>query len=213
MRSEIGYDEFKLMMAGAIQIIKDNHEYLSRLDTAIGDGDHGVSMLRAFKQVEAVIAKDTQKDLKTLVNDIAWSLLGCDGGSTGPLMGSLFLGIADGISSVPLDGLALAAAFESGLACVGQQTKAKVGDKTMMDALIPAVMAIRQAAEAGKPVEEIIQAAIEAARAGAESTKDLQARYGRARNLGERTIGHQDPGANSIALIFQGFRQGLEETL
>ena len=105
----------------------------------------------------------------------------------------------------------LAQSLQSGLRAVSRQTKARPGDKTMMDALIPAVEAVCAAAGAGKTIPEALDDAALAAKLGAESTQHLVARYGRARSLGERTRGYPDAGATTIALIFRGFREGLEE--
>jgi len=131
-----------------------------------------------------------------------------DGGSASPLLGSFFMGMAEGTPEVdPLNGAALAAAFEAGLAKFRAQTPAQVGDKTMLDALVPAIEALRAAAE--QDLAPMLAAAAEAAAKGAESTKTLQARFGRARNLGPRSIGWADPGATSIALLFAGFRDAV----
>ena len=136
--------------------------------------------------------------------------MGVDGGATGPLLGSFLMGLGNGLGEQDaIDCPTLAAMFEAGLAGVRRQSKAQIGDKTMMDALLPAVDAIRQAADAGKSIKETLQKAAEAAENGAVSTKDFRAKFGRAKNLGDRTIGHQDPGATSMALIFQGFFEGL----
>ena len=99
--------------------------------------------------------------------------------------------------------------FEAGLAGVRRQSKAQVGDKTLMDALLPAVDAIRQAADEGKSIKQALQKAAEAAEKGANSTKEFRARFGRAKNIGDRAIGFQDPGATSMALIFLGFVEGV----
>jgi dihydroxyacetone kinase-like protein len=99
--------------------------------------------------------------------------------------------------------------FEAGLAGVRRQSKAQIGDKTMMDALLPAVDVIRKAADEGKSTEEALLKAAEAAEKGAVSTMEFKARFGRAKNLGDRTIGHQDPGATSMALILRGFSEGV----
>jgi phosphoenolpyruvate---glycerone phosphotransferase subunit DhaL len=106
----------------------------------------------------------------------------------------------------------LAAIFEAGLAAVRKQTKAQPGDKTLMDALVPAVAALRAAADSGKSVTEALHDAASAARAGAEATRNFTARYGRAKFLGEKTRGHPDPGATSMSLLFEGFYNGLEES-
>ena len=145
-----------------------------------------------------------------MLKDVGWGVKGVDGGATGPLLGSFLMGLGNGLGEQDaIDCPTLAAMFEAGLAGVRRQSKAQIGDKTMMDALLPAVDAIRQAADAGKSIKETLQKAAEAAENGAVSTKDFRAKFGRAKNLGDRTIGHQDPGATSIALIFQGFFEGL----
>jgi dihydroxyacetone kinase-like protein len=141
---------------------------------------------------------------------VGWNVLSVDGGSTSPLLGSFFLGMAEGAAGRDrLDCAGVAAAFESGLAKLRQQTPAKVGDKTMLDALVPAVEALRRAADRGADVPEAMTLAADAASAGAEGTRALQARFGRARNLGARTIGAPDPGATSVSLLFAGFRDGI----
>ena len=150
--------------------------------------------------------------LKALLYDVGWAVLGADGGSTGPLFGMLFMGMSDALGEEEgLDPALLAAAFRSGLASVRAQTKAQPGDKTMIDALVPAVEALCAAAEGGAEAAEMLRLAAEAARAGAEATSALQARFGRARNIKEQSIGTQDPGATSVSLIFKGFLKGAEQ--
>ncbi|MBW1660405.1 MAG: dihydroxyacetone kinase subunit L [Deltaproteobacteria bacterium] len=208
---KIGYDEIASMFNAASMRIRENIKELSALDAATGDGDHGTTMGRAMDAVEKAVSESAGSDLKTLLYNIGWGAMCIDGGSTGPLMGSLFMGMSDAVADKEsLDCEALAAMFEAGLAGVRKQTKAKVGDKTMMDALEPAVKAIREACDAGKSVPEALAAGAEAAMKGAESTKELVARFGRAKNLGERTLGHQDPGATSIALMFKGFAEAFK---
>ncbi len=208
---KIGYDEIASIFNAASMRIRENIKELSALDAATGDGDHGTTMGRAMDAVEKAVSESAGSDLKTLLYNIGWGAMCIDGGSTGPLMGSLFMGMSDAVADKEsLDCEALAAMFEAGLAGVRKQTKAKVGDKTMMDALEPAVKAIREACDAGKSVPEALAAGAEAAMKGAESTKELVARFGRAKNLGERTLGHQDPGATSIALMFKGFAEAFK---
>lgn len=210
MTTTVDFSGFIQMLQGAIDQIKEHHAYLSQLDAVIGDGDHGVSMLRAMKKLESIMAEAKTTDLKTLLNDMSWALLGIDGGATGPLMGLLFMGLAEGVGDKEtLDGPTLVAMFEGGLASLHQQSKAQVGDKTMMDALIPAIEALKSACDAGADLETMFDRATEAAEQGAESTKEMVARIGRSKHQGERTLGHRDPGASSMALIFKGLRNGL----
>ena len=210
MADTIGIDDIGRMIRSAADKIRANRDQLSKLDSAIGDGDHGMTITRAMGIAEKVIEESENKDLKGLLKDVGWGVMGVDGGATGPLLGSFLMGLRNGIGEQDMiDCPTLAAMFEAGLAGVRRQSRAQVGDKTMMDALLPAVDAIRQAADAEKSITEALQAAAEAAEKGAVSTKDFRAKFGRAKNLGDRTLGHQDPGATSMALIFQGFFEGL----
>jgi dihydroxyacetone kinase-like protein len=210
MAETIGIEDIGRMIRAAADKIRANRDDLSKLDSAIGDGDHGMTISRAMGIAEKVIEESEKKELKGLLKDVGWGVMGVDGGATGPLLGSFLMGLNNGVGEKDvIDCPTLAVMFEAGLAGVRRQSKAQIGDKTMMDALLPAVDAIRQAADAGKSIEEALQNAAEAAENGAISTKDFQARFGRAKNLGERTIGCQDPGATSMALIFRGFLEGL----
>jgi dihydroxyacetone kinase-like protein len=210
MADTIGIEDICRMIRAAADKIRANRDDLSKLDSAIGDGDHGMTISRAMGIAVKVIEESEQKELKGLLKDVGWGVMGVDGGATGPLLGSFLMGLDNGVGEQDvIDCPTLAAMFEAGLAGVRRQSKAQVGDKTMMDALLPAVDAIRQAADEGKSIKEALQNAAEAAESGAVSTKEFKARFGRAKNLGERTIGCQDPGATSMALIFQGFFEGL----
>ena len=212
MSETIGFEEIKKMIAGAIEQIRKEHTRLSELDSATGDGDHGTKMLRGMNNLAKLMDETETPDLKNLLYELGWSFLGVNGGATGPLMGSLFMGMSDAVGEGQrLDQEAFVTMFEGGLASVKKQTKAQVGDKTMIDALVPAVQALRDGVNAGLNIVEALQKATVAAEEGAASTKNLQARFGRAKNLGDRTIGHQDPGATSMALIFKGFLEGLSE--
>lgn len=210
MLKEIDYQNLCQMLKGAVEIIRTNCDDLSVLDAEIGDGDHGITMLRAMETMEEVIDNHQGREISPLLNDIAWAIMGIDGGATGPLYGALFLGMSDATAGkTTLDCPAFAEMFQGGLSAIQEQTKARVGDKTLMDALIPAVNAISSSADQGKDIQEMLIAAAEAGRQGADATKDIPARYGRAKFQGERTIGKPDPGSVSMALVFQGFLNGL----
>jgi dihydroxyacetone kinase-like protein len=212
MTTTIGLNEFNGMAEGAIRKVKEQHSFLSQLDATIGDGDHGTTMLRAMNLLEKALAEDKSEEFQGLLHNVGWTLLGIDGGSTGPLFGTWFLGMAEFIGPrKSLDGKVLADMFEAGLTAVMKQTKAQVGDKTIIDALVPAVQALRDGASANKGIVEILQDAATAADKGALSTKDFAARFGKAKFSGDRTLGHQDPGATSVSLIFQGFYEGLSK--
>jgi dihydroxyacetone kinase-like protein len=213
MTDRISRFELSGMIAGAAARIRERHAWLSELDSATGDGDHGTAMLRSVDRLEKAFASGPPACFKTCFSEVGWSVLGADGGASSSLLGTFFLGMADRIAAnvSSLDCPDLSVAFESGLRAVRMQTKAQPGDKTMMDALIPAVQTLSAAAQAGKGIAKGLEEAARAANTGAQATKNLTASVGRAKFLGEKTRGHQDPGAASIALMFEGFYRGLVE--
>jgi phosphoenolpyruvate---glycerone phosphotransferase subunit DhaL len=196
-------EDFGRMVAGAAAEIRTKHGLLSELDCASGDGDHGATMLRAMEKLEKAFAPGGADDLKICLQDASWNVLGVDGGASSSLLGVFIGGMADAV------GYDLTEMFEAGLAAIRKQTKAQPGDKTMMDALVPAIVALRRAADGGKSIGEALYDAAAAARAGAEATRNLQARYGRAKFLGQKTLGHADPGATSMSFLFEGFYNGF----
>lgn len=200
--------QFVAMLRAAAARIRTEQARLSQLDSVIGDGDHGTTMARAMGLVEETCGRSGTTDLKGLLAEIGWAVLGVDGGAAGPLMGMLFQGMGEGLADgQEPDARGLAAMFEAGLAAVRKYTPAQVGDKTLMDALMPAVEALRAAAEAGEEPGAALARAADAAEAGAAATRDLRARLGRARNLGERSRGFQDPGATSLALVVRAMAE------
>lgn len=208
--NSLTYPDFANLLQSGANRVKENHELLSRLDSATGDGDHGTTMKRTADAILESVQTCENKAIGPLLEHAGWNVMSVDGGSTSPLLGSFFMGMAEAADTGPeLDAPAVAAIFEAGLAKFRSQTPAQVGDKTMIDALVPAVHALRQAADQGCGVDEALACAAVAAEQGAESTKTLQARFGRARNLGPRTVGHVDPGATTISLLFAGFRDAV----
>ena len=133
------------MILSAVEKIRENHETLSKLDSATGDGDHGTTMLRSVKAVEDTINAETDADLKDLLYKIGWGIMSADGGSTGPLLGSFFMGMSEGVGDSPLDSSAIAQIIIAGAEKMHKQSRAQVGDKTMMDAMLPAVDALKAA--------------------------------------------------------------------
>ena len=213
MTGWITKDDFARMIARAAALVRAQHALLSELDCVAGDGDHGATMLRAVDRLEKSFAGSASDDLKTCLLEAGWSVLNVDGGASSSLLGTFFLGMSEApVFGAPIGAGEFAVIFEAGLAAVRKLTKAGPGDKTLMDALVPAVRALRAAADAGKTVAEALHDAAGAARSGAEATRSLTARYGRAKFLGEKTRGHQDPGATSVSLIFEGFSTGFEES-
>jgi len=208
----IGYDEIVRLLQSAAARIKDNHAHLSQLDSAVGDGDHGSAMVRAMEAVEKAIAESDGGDMKGVLYSAGWGLMSAAGGAPGPLLGSLLMGMSESVAGKDaLDCPAMAEMFEKGLANLRKQSKAELGDKTMVDALVPAVEAIRAAADGSQAIPAALAQAAAAAAAGAESTRDMLAKFGKARNLGERTLGIVDPGATSISYIFRAFADAAGE--
>jgi dihydroxyacetone kinase-like protein len=208
--SEITCETLTRMLSGAANLLIANRDHLGKLDAAIGDGDHGVTIERAMKIVLDQIKADKSGEMSRLLEETAWALMDCDGGATGPLYGSLFLGMSNATAGkTALDAKGLADMLGAGLRSIQEQSKAKVGDKTMMDALIPAVEAAQAAAEGGASIETTLQDAAVAAKKGSDYTATIPARFGRAKFQGERTIGHPDPGSVSVSLWFQGLLDSL----
>jgi dihydroxyacetone kinase-like protein len=206
MNERIGKAEIANMFSQAAKSLRSQHERLSDLDSVAGDGDHGTTMLRVAEQLERAVNPSSPKNLQSMLRETGWSVLGVDGGASSAILGTFFSGMADAVMGEDsMDCHELAEAFEAGLRAVSRQTKARPGDKTMMDALAPAVDALRSAASTGRSIRDALEEAASAARSGAGSTKDLVARYGRSKFLGEKTRGHPDPGATSIALLLSGF--------
>ena len=209
MSETVDLEALALVLRTAAARVKAGAGELGRLDSAIGDGDHGVAMTRAMEAIENGLNGCPAQNAKDLLQNVAWSVMSIDAGATGPLMGSLFMGMMEPVGdAAAIDAPLLASMFAAGLAKMRAISKAEVGDKTMLDALIPAVAALQAAAGGGEPVAAALAKAAEAAQAGAESTKALRARFGKARNLGDRSLGHQDPGATSMALLFRGLAEG-----
>jgi phosphoenolpyruvate---glycerone phosphotransferase subunit DhaL len=198
------------MLKAAAGEVRANHERLSKLDSVGGDGDHGTTMVRAMALIDKTIDQSVSRDLKKLLHDLGWAIMGVDGGAIGPLLGLFFAGMANDSKGDSADAAQLAGMFESGLANLRKQTKAQPGDKTMMDALVPAVEAARVHAAKGDVVS-VLNAAAQAAETGAAATTDMMAKFGRARHIREESIGTADPGATSVALIFNGFLKGAQK--
>jgi dihydroxyacetone kinase-like protein len=206
----VDYVALTHMLSAAVEHIRRAANMLSTLDAATGDGDHGAAMCKVADAIVETIAHRTDQDLSSLLSDIGWAVMGTDTGSTGPLYGSLFVGMSrKAAGPEPLHARAFASMLEAGVENLRQSTKAKPGDKTMIDALAPATEAIRTAADAGQPIGDILDAGASAAARGVEATRQMKAAFGRARNIGERSIGHLDPGAVSMSLFFAGLKEGF----
>ena len=184
--------------------VAENKEYLTELDSAIGDADHGINMNRGMQAVLGKMEPGEQADIGALLKTVGMTLVSTVGGAGGPLYGTLFLQMgtsAAGKSDLSDD--EWAAALAAGVAGVQRRGKAELDDKTMIDALIPAVEAIRSALADGSTLDEALHRSAEAAREGMTATIPLVARKGRASYLGERSANHQDPGATSSWLLLR----------
>ena len=186
------------------KVFAENRQQLTDLDSAIGDGDFGISLDRGFTAVQADLSANPPADLRAVFQNVATVLIKTMGGSAGPLLGTFFLRAgatsADKSELAPADVVAL---FQAGVEGIQQRGKAALGDKTMLDALLPAVDAMRGALEAGSGLAEILERGAVAADAGMRATITMQARKGRASYLGERSVGHPDPGATASHLMLK----------
>jgi dihydroxyacetone kinase-like protein len=186
------------------KVLSENREYLTQLDAAIGDADHGANMDRGFRAVMSKMPEFSDKDIGTALKTVGMTLISTVGGAGGPLYGTFFL--QAGMKSAGKMELNLEdweEALEAAVAGVVMRGKAQLGDKTMVDALTPAVEALKESLNGNVPIGKALQASADAAKQGMVDTIPLVARKGRASYLGERSAGHQDPGATSSYLILQ----------
>ena len=203
----LSVDDWMNASAAAVEAEAD---HLTQLDSAIGDGDHGVNMTRGMRAVLAALAEaeDPAAPGKRLIL-AGKTLVSTVGGASGPLWGTALRRAGRSLGDGPLDGAALVTALDAALAGIQELGAAEPGDKTMVDSLGPAARALRERLEAGAPLPDALAAAAEAAEQGARATTPMQARKGRASYLGERSVGHQDPGATSTALIVRALGRAL----
>jgi dihydroxyacetone kinase-like protein len=192
--------------------IAANKDQLTELDMAIGDGDHGANMHRGFQAVLAKLPTVADKDLGTILKMVGMTLVSTVGGASGPLYGTLFLqmgaSLAGKAEATPDE---FSAALKSGIDGVVARGKAEPGDKTMVDALLPALEALKASLGGGASFEDAIKRSAAAAEKGRDATTPLVARKGRASYLGERSAGHQDPGATSAQLLIQAGAETLAQ--
>jgi dihydroxyacetone kinase-like protein len=194
-------EQMRSWILTAADAIDTNATMLSDLDAAIGDGDHGANMSRGFTAVAKKLEAAPPADIGALFKTIGMTLLSTVGGASGPLYGGFFLELGkQSLGKQELDAAALQSMLEAGLADIKRRGKAELGDKTIVDAMAPALDAMKAA---GSDIAAATRAAADAARDAAVKTTPLLARKGRASYLGERSIGHRDPGATSTALLFE----------
>ena len=192
------------IVEGMAKKIEAEKEYLTELDNEIGDGDHGINLARDFEAVEKKLPSLAGGDIGALLKGVGMQLVSTVGGASGPLYGTAFMkaGMAcKGLTEI--DGPAFVKAMEAAVDGIKMRGKATEGEKTMLDALCPALKVMQDDVTAGKSLKEALQDAAQAAEKGVEYTKTIIATKGRASYLGERSLGHQDPGATSSLYLLQ----------
>lgn len=191
--------------------IDENRGYLSELDATIGDGDHGINMSKGFKAVTEKLKEDDGVDIAGILKKTGMALVSTVGGASGPLYGTAFMKSSMSVNGkTEIDIKDFSNMLKDALDGIKMRGKAKAGEKTMIDALEPALEAINKGIEQGLESKEILKLAKEAAYNGVEYTKTIIATKGRASYLGERSIGHQDAGATSSAIILETIYEAIE---
>lgn len=189
-------------------VLEENRDYLTRLDSAIGDADHGMNMSRGFQAVMTKLPTISDKDIGTIFKTVGMTLVSTVGGAAGPLYGTFFMQAGSAsIGKQELTATDWSAALEAAIAGVVMRGKAVLGDKTMVDSLTPALEALKAAIAEQQSLTTALERSAQAAEQGMLATIPLVARKGRASYLGERSAGHQDPGATSSYLILKSAAQ------
>jgi len=191
-------------------VMEENKDYLSDLDAAIGDADHGANVARGFSEVKSKLPEMADKDIATLMKTVAMTLMSKVGGASGLIYGNFFMRASTVCAGKEeLNGDEFAELLETGVNGIIQRGRAELGDKTMLDAWIPAVDALKTTLDNGQSLADALTACADAAQKGMESTIPHQARKGRASYLGERSIGEQDPGATSTYLMLRALSEAV----
>ena len=189
------------------RLVHEQRDALTELDAAIGDADHGTNLDRGLAAAVATLDAEPPADPATVLQTVATTLIRAVGGASGPLYGTFFLRASTALGDG--DGAGLAAAMRAGVEGVAARGRAEPGDKTMLDALGPACDALDEALASSSPLDEALRAAAEGAARGRDATVPMVARKGRASYLGERSAGHQDPGATSATLLMEAAARTL----
>lgn len=191
--------------------IESNKDYLTELDAAIGDADHGINMERGFKKVMSQLPTVADQDIGNILKAVSMTLISTVGGASGPLYGTLFLRASTAVAGKQeLTTEDMLGMLQTGLDGVVQRGKAQLGDKTMLDVLSPAVTAFQKAVDEGKGTLGALQQAVAVAEQGMKDTIPMLAKKGRASYLGERSVGHQDPGATSSYLMLKSLLAAVQ---
>ena len=204
----INRDALSAMMRSVADLWQQNVVFLSEIDSRFGDGDHGVTIGKVAALIQSRVDAWDDKNIEEFLKDLGEAIMAISGGSAGPLYGTMIEGLSGPLGDCgEIDGPLLKAMFAASRDALFELTKARQGDKTMMDALIPAVSAAEAASD---DPAEILRAASEAAEEGERATEEFVSRFGRARSYGEQTLGTRDAGAVSTSLFFQGLAKGFE---
>ncbi len=204
MAEAVDLDGVVAWITTSAERIEEQKAYLTRLDSDIGDADHGINMSRGFRFAMEKLAASPPDDISGALNSVGMTMVSKVGGASGPLYGTMFIDMGKAAAGKETISTAeWAEILGAGLAGIQRRGKAEPGEKTMVDALLPAIEALERAASAGAPLDQALADSAEAARQGMEATIPLVARKGRASYLGERSAGHQDPGATSSHLLLQ----------
>lgn len=207
----LGKDWAIAWIEGCVKTVSEHREELIELDRAIGDGDHGENLDRGFTAVKSKLSSAEVSNSGDVLKLVATTLMSTVGGASGPLLGTAFLRASKEVTAENLGPRDIVAMLEAGLAGIQARGKADEGEKTMVDAWAPAVRAAEKAAKDGLAPEAVLRAAADAAQAGAVATGPLKATKGRASYLGERSIGHRDPGATSSAYLLEQAAKAAEK--
>ncbi|MEG0136905.1 dihydroxyacetone kinase subunit L [Cetobacterium sp.] len=207
---EIGRKGIKHLFSITAEFLLSHCNEFNKIDSKFGDGDHGVTITKICHTIENHIDNwEENCSIKKFIENLGEDIMGVNGGSAGPLWGTLFIGLSIPLGSEEkLSIESFKKMFKSSLDELQEITLAKIGDKTMMDSFVPAVESI--ISYDGESLEKMFDKASEAAIKGCENTKDYIAKFGRAKNYGDKTIGTIDAGAYSISLLFQGFSKALK---
>lgn len=193
-------------------VLSENKEYLTELDAAIGDADHGINMDRGFRKVMEKLPSVADKDIGNILKTIGMTLISSVGGAAGPLYGTFYMRSGMAVAAKEeLDNNDVVKMLQAGVDGIVQRGRAQLEDKTMFDAWAPAMVALNGSLENGDDLLAAMRSAVAAAEQGMKDTIPLQAKKGRASYLGERSIGHQDPGATSSYLILNALLDTIED--
>ena len=192
-------------------VMSENKDYLTKLDSPIGDADHGINMNRGFRKVMEKLPTVEDKDIGNILKTTGMTLISSVGGASGPLYGTFFMRGGMAVDAKEeLTGDDVSAMLQSGVDGLIQRGRAQLGDKTMIDAWLPALKALRESLDNDQDLLKALEEAVDAAERGMKDTIPLQAKKGRASYLGERSIGHQDPGATSSYLLLKALLDAVQ---